>query len=690
MEGPERPPGDGFLLDGDLSVRASGSAIAFGAARTVNLHTRQPTAGAPVRLDLRPAHVAGREPLLGELRDRLARPRGVSTVALTGLGGVGKTTVALEYAHRHVDDYEVVWFFHAEHATTLLSQFHELAQLLGVAEDGDPVAAVHGALGRRTEPWLLVFDNLPGHAAAGTWLPAKGTGHVLVTTQDGHWPAAQAIEVPTIGVDAAAGFLMDRAGSPDQASARAVATALGLLPLALAQAAAFCETTGRTLDEYQELLASDRAELLKRGAPVFHAPLTATWSLAIGELEANSPGSVTLLRIAAYLAPEEIPFRLLFSRETVLPDSGLDPDILKQARDLCTRSFALDDAVSGLRRHSLIGPPSKTFGVHRLVQAVTCDGLGPSGRLWRDIAAALVEAAVPQETNMRSSWAVCGLLLPHAQAVADPLGDPMQQIADFLIASGDYATARVQWQLIADASTKHFGPEHHRTMNALTSLAYSTAEAGDALSARDQFAMLMPIVERVFGAEQYGTLAAKANLANAIGKAGNPIAARDMCQGLLPIQEAVVGAAHPSTLTVRANVARWTGQAGDASAARDMLLELLPLRTEVMGPEHPATLTDRANLAYWTGHAGDAVTARDMLLELLPIRTEVLGIEHPDTLNTMSNLANWIGKSGDAAAARDMQKKVLPIRVRVSGPDHPRTARDERRLAYWTKRAKHS
>ncbi|NUP51340.1 MAG: ATP-binding protein [Catenulispora sp.] len=678
------------MLDGDLSVRASGSAIAFGAARTVNLHTRQSTAGAPVRLDLRPVHVAGREPLLGELRDRLAKPRGVSTVALTGLGGVGKTTVALEYAHRHVDDYEVVWFFHAEHATTLLSQFHELAQLLGVAEDGDPVAAVHGALGRRTEPWLLVFDNLPGHAAAGTWLPAKGTGHVLVTTQDGHWPATQAIEVPTIGVDAAAGFLMDRTGSADESSARAVATALGLLPLALSQAAAFCETTGRTLDEYQALLASDRAELLKRGAPVSHAPLTATWSLAIGELEANSPGSVTLLRIAAYLAPEEIPFRLLFGGYPVLPDSGLDPDILKQVRDLCTQSFALDDAVSGLRRHSLIGPPSKTFGVHRLVQAVTCDGLGRAGQLWRDMAAALVEAAVPYETKMRSSWDVCRLLLPHIQTVADPLGDPMWRMSDFLGASGDYATARVQWQVIVEASTKHSGPEHPRTLEALSNVAFATVHAGDALSARDQFATLAPIVERVWGAESLNALAAKSNLANAIGQAGEPVAARDMCKELVSVYEAVAGATYPYALTVRADLAHWTGQAGNAPAAREMYVKLLPIRTEILGDEHPSILSDRAGLAYWTGRAGDAETARDMLTELLPIQAEVLGAEHPFTLNTLSTLAEWLGKSGDAAAARDLLMWLLPIRERVSGPDHPKSARDERRLAYWTKKAKRS
>jgi putative transposase len=132
--------------------------------------------------------------------------------------------------------YQRVGFFHAEQATDLLAQFHELGQVLDAGE-GDPVAAVHAALAAHPGRWLLVLDNLRDHAAARRWLPAKGAGHVLVTTQDGHWPAGQAVEVPALDRDAAAGFLLDRSMSADVTSARAVAEELGLLPLALEQAA---------------------------------------------------------------------------------------------------------------------------------------------------------------------------------------------------------------------------------------------------------------------------------------------------------------------------------------------------------------------------------------------------------------------------------------------------------------------
>jgi len=209
----------------------------------------------PVRLAPRPAPLAGREQLLTEIRERLTggEARWPRVVALHGLGGAGKTSVALEHAHRHMDEYGVVWQFAAEDQATLLAGFAELGREL-VGHDrfaaADHVAQVHGILAARPDAWLVVFDNAVGHAALRGVLPPAGHGHVIVTSQDPHWPAGQAVEVPMLDVDVAAEFLVNRTGAADKNAARDVAEELGGLPLALEQAAAYVEVTGLGLAEY--------------------------------------------------------------------------------------------------------------------------------------------------------------------------------------------------------------------------------------------------------------------------------------------------------------------------------------------------------------------------------------------------------------------------------------------------------
>jgi hypothetical protein len=150
-----------------------------------------PQAGA-VRLAPRPAVLAGREELLAELDARLSAGPRPGVVALTGLGGAGKTSVAVEYAHRQLERCAVVWHLAAEEPAALAAGFGELAARLGAGDGtGDPVAAVQAALARRGD-WLLVFDNVPDPAAVRELLPPAGGGRVVITSQHGSWPASWA------------------------------------------------------------------------------------------------------------------------------------------------------------------------------------------------------------------------------------------------------------------------------------------------------------------------------------------------------------------------------------------------------------------------------------------------------------------------------------------------------------------
>jgi len=201
----------------------------------------------PVRLPPR-VSLAGREELLAEVGTRLRSgdDPGPRLVALFGLGGAGKTSVAVEYAHRQLAEVGVAWQFPAEDATVLADGFGELAAQLGVrgpAANRESVASVHAVLAGFAAPWLLIFDNAADMGALTGFLPPAGPGQVLVTSQNPGWPQGQALRVPLLGTEVAADFLVRRTSDPD----RQAAAELGGLPLALEQAAAYTVAAGESL-----------------------------------------------------------------------------------------------------------------------------------------------------------------------------------------------------------------------------------------------------------------------------------------------------------------------------------------------------------------------------------------------------------------------------------------------------------
>ena len=602
-----------------------------------------------LRLAPRPVFLAGREELLAELDARLTGVDGAGprVAVLCGLGGAGKTSVAVEYAHRHLAEVGVCWQFPAEDTAVLAAEFAVLAAQLGareVIDPRDPVASVHAVLARQEAGWLVVFDNVLDRASVEPFVPPAGPGRVLITTQNQLWPPGQALDVPVLDPEVAADFLVNRTGDPDRAAALELAAELGGLPLALEQAAAYMQATETTLAWYLLMFRERQADLLARGQATGHpADVAATLGLALSRLADEAPPAAGLVRLLAVLAPEPVPLALLLAGKKAT--GMLSPEVEAAVGPLLGDPVAAGDAIAALRRYSLISPAGDGLVlVHRLVRAITRAQLSEDvAGQWKQAAAALVDGAVPANPELPASWPVCALLLPHGRAVLDLTSGSMREIALSLGYSGSYPAARDMFGLIADAYRESaYGPDDPGPLGARYYLAYWTGEARDAAGARDQFAALLPIVERVQGPE------------------------------------------HPNTLTGRHELARWTGQAGDAAGARDLFAALLPVRERVQGPEHPHTLATRANLVHWTGEAGDAAAARDQSAALLPVRERVLGPQHPDTLTTRSSLAHWTGKAGDAAGARDLFAALLPVRERVQGPEHPHTLTTLSSLAAWT------
>jgi hypothetical protein len=658
-----RGAGPGTITAGPGSVVAGHGGTAIG---QVVLQPRQGVMGKPVRLAEPPPLLAGREELLADLDARLAAGDGPTPriIALCGFGGIGKTSVVAAYARRHLTEVGLAWQFAAYDPTVLEAEFGELASQLDardIAGTRDPVASVHGVLAAFSAEWLLVFDNVQERASVERFLPPAGPGQVLITSQNPNWPHGQALEVPPLGAGAAADFLVTRTRDPDRQAAQELASELGGLPLALEQAAAYILATGGTLARYLELFKERRPDMLSRGEPTgYSGTVATTWALAFAQLEESAPSAVGLLRLLAFCAPEAVPLYLLVPRPELVGQLGAE--VAPVLMPLLEDELAVTDAVAALRRYSLVTPAADGLTlVHRLVQAVTADQMPPAlAGAWRQAAAAVIAAAVPEDPRQPENWPACAALLPHVQIAVAADSDAMARMADYLASLGSYAAARELQHKVAAARERVLGLEDPRTLDAQGDLANFAGLAGDMAGARDQFAKLVPIWERLRGPDDPGTLATRGNLAEWTGEAGDAAGARDQCAALVPVTERVSGLEHPNTLAARGNLAAWTGEAGDPAGARDQYAALVPMTEQVLGPEHPHTLTARESLGYWTAKAGDTAMGRREYAAVLAIRERLLGPEHPDTLNSRISLAAFSADAGDVAGPGTSTPRYCP------------------------------
>ncbi len=639
------------------------------------------------------ARVVGREEELAALHGAFstagASRRPVLRV-LTGLGGVGKTSLARTYAQRHLDDYGVVWWVRAEDPTAVLDEFRTLLEILApqdAAAVADPVAAVHSLLAGRSDRWLLVLDNVPDPPALRGLVPAVGAGDVLVTSRAGIWPDRRMVlPVTPLAESAAVQLVTSVSDDSDRATAAILAQELGGLPLALAQAASYVAQNALDLTDYLALYRRRRAALHREGyVPDYPATVATTWQLAFDRL----PGpSRALLCLLTWYAADAIPLDLLLASDTDRIE--LPGQVGERLRALLVDEIHRHRATAELITYGLLtrSGPERSVTMHRLVQAVSADDLTAhhSSDAWIGAAAAVVAAACPQSLTTMGDTTAWQRLQTHVRTVINHLSpdQPITFKLRVLLAYwtgtvGDVVRAREPFSTVVEDAGRVLGRDHIESLVARTKLAYWTGQAGDVVRARDLSAVLVEDMMRVLGPDDRHTLLARHYVAYWTGQAGDVVRARDLSVRVLEDEKRVLGAEDPDTLELRCDLARWTGEAGDAARARELLAAVVGDVERVLGPNDRLTLMARFHLARWTGEAGNAARARELFTTLVDDDERVLGPDDPWTLDARFLLSRWTQETGDAAHARELLAAVEKDVERVLGPGY----RDTLRGRHW-------
>ncbi|MFE9508480.1 FxSxx-COOH system tetratricopeptide repeat protein [Streptomyces anthocyanicus] len=627
---------------------------------------------------------SGRETVMGQLRTGLLSGRQAVVQALHGMGGIGKTQIALEYAHRFASQYDLVWWVDAEQADQLPVRYTELADRLGVAKSdagSEPNARALLQHLRTRHRWLLVLDNAEHPDQIEPWLP-EGPGHVLITSRNPDWHGiAHQSDLDVFTRTDSLAYLKGRISGMTTEHADLLAQDLGDLPLALAQASGVLRS-GMTLDRYRRLLTTDTARLLQESDVRDHpAPLAATVGIAVTRLaDDGHADAVALLRLGAFLGPEPIPTAWLETARPRLATIPGDPD----------DPMWLRNALQPLGRFGLARTDYDAFQIHRLTQAILRTQTGPDPVVAiRDDVTAVLAAVDPGDPRSPADWPAWASLTAHltaphvttALAHQAALRATFSKAAHFLICSGLPRAAHDLSAALHQAWSTDLGPDHPDTLTCAQFLGHATVDLGDYAKGRLIIEDTLVRRRRVLGEDHPDTLRSANDTSTNLSLLGERVEARRMHEDVLARRRRVLGEDHPDTLTSAGNLATILNKSGEYVEARRMQEDVLARRRRVLGEDHPDTLTSAHNLAGLLNSLEEHAESRRMQEDVLARRRRVLGEDHPDTLSSASNLATSLNSLGEHAESRRMHEDVLARRGLVLGQDHPDTLSSANKLA---------
>ncbi|MEU7990873.1 FxSxx-COOH system tetratricopeptide repeat protein [Streptosporangium canum] len=668
----------------------------------------------------------GRDDLLEQLRKGVtAEVTAVVPHALHGLGGVGKTQVAIEYAYRYRSAYDLVWWVPADQPMLVRSALAGLAPYLGLpsaATTGieDAATAVLDAL-RRGEPydkWLLIFDNADQPEDLNEIVP-RGPGHVLITSRNHRWQGVvDTVAIDVFGREESIEFLSKRVSKAvSREEADRLAEELGDLPLALEQAGALQAETGMSVDEYLRLLHEQTALLLAESKPSdYPVSMTAAWSLSVSQLVSKMPEAVELLRCCAFFGPEPIP-RDVFAP---LPEQA---EAESRLGSLLGNPILVSRAIRELGRYALVrlDSVSRTIQVHRLVQALLRDELSADDSTgFRHEVHLLLAAAAPDEPDDNAAWPRYSELLGHvapagvAQSREPQVRRFVLDVVRYLYSSGDFRSARVlvesllaQWEEDSSADDEYvlsaqrhlgivvrelgeyqaaydlnrvtlarmvevLGPDHAETLLLTNSYGADIRARGEFSAALEHDKESLRQHETVFGPDHRRTLRAMNNLSIDYLLLGDYAETRRLLERTYMVQSRVgSGSSKQNILAFRNGLARVVRLSGEYFEACDLGEDALEYGLQELGADHPWTLRTAKDLSIAKRRAGAIEEALELAESTFERQERIFGRDHPDTLAAALCLANALRAGGRTGEALELLRDTSTRYPTMYGEDHP-------------------
>lgn len=624
-------------------------------------------------------HFTGRAGVLEQLHSRLHSGENLLVVqALFGLGGVGKTQLAIEYAHRYAEDYTVAWWVDAEQPVLIPDQLVLLAGRLGLPTHGNASDVVDRVLIELTErsDWLLIFDNAEDPADIAGYRPA-GSGHLLVTSRFPGWGALGGrIEVDVLARGETVALLQARIPGMDGSIAQGLAAELGDLPLAAAQAAAYLEQTGLDPADYMRRFRTRRDNLLAHGDVVgYQRRVDTTWDLSLERLRAVNPVAVELLELGAFLAPEPVPLTLFTHHPELLTGS------LRAAA--LAGSDELADAVGAAVAFSLVYRRRDSFQLHRLVQAVIRHRLSPQRQQEIGaLAVSLLSASHPGDPGNPANWPTYARLAPHVLATSQLLGDEndgdtdpdgyalMLDTVQYLNARGDTRASQLIAEELLQRWRRVLGPMHPTTLKLAGILTAALAWLGEGERACQLGGDTLEKCRRTLGPDHPITLSVATYLTSGLGWIGENEQAAALGHDTLQRCRRTLGSDHPITLGSAAQWAFTLLGMGDVESVRTLSQETWQGCQQMLGPDHPTTQLAAAALTYARAWLGEAQAACALGIDSVQRCQQAFGLDHWLTLLTQAALTFGLVALPDGPRACDTSKDMVQRARQAFGADH--------------------
>ncbi|KAI2970177.1 hypothetical protein CBS147482_10909 [Aspergillus niger] len=648
---------------------------------------------------------AGREDEITRIEGLFLQRNGPSKVAICGLGGVGKTQIALEMAYRMRNrdpNCSICWITCTSYESVEQAYMNIASKLkmtdIKPAEVKEKVKAYLSL--ESAGKWLVIFDNADDMGMWSTndttdtvltdFLPESEQGHILFTTRSRKVAVKLASShVITVtepntetSVEILENSLVEKTLLNDHITALNLLKQLAFLPLAITQAAAYINENSIGLSDYLQLLRDQEPHVIELLSEEFgdemrykdiQNPVALTWFISFQQIQQLNKLAADYLSFFACINPRDIPQALLPQ-----PTSNKDKT----------------DALGLLKAFSFIseGSGDSSLNLHRLVHLAIRNWLRENQQFSRQLLKTADQLSEVFPNNDHRNRQVWREYLPHALSLIAEAGfrkeqekyiDLIRNVCSCLTSDGRWKEVEELEVQVLELRKQVLGPEHPDTLASMSNLALTYWYQGQWKEAEELQVQVLELRKQVLGPEHPDTLFSINTLALTYLNQGRWKEAEELEMQVLELHKQVLGPEHPGIFFSMSNLAFTYWNQGRWKEAEELEVQVLELRKQVLGPEHPNTLFSMSNLALTYWNQGRWKEAEELQVQVLELRKQVLGPEHPDTLTSMSNLAFTWKCRGKVKNSLALIKQCAELRRNLLGPDHPDTISSSDTLSYW-------